>query len=79
MGPNGRFSKNLPPVHKMSDRLEARNMYLTIRSSRSGKLSSEKESTCILPFVHPNVHVITCSGYMWLERHASIEEFTCFF
>jgi hypothetical protein len=26
--------------------------------------TSEKESTCILPFVHPNEHVITCSSFM---------------
>ncbi len=24
--------------------------------------TSEKESTCVLPFVHPNVRVITCLG-----------------
>jgi hypothetical protein len=40
--------------------------------------TSEKESTCILPFVHPNEHVITCSSFMWLEIHASTEEFTLF-
>ncbi len=42
-------------------------------------LPSEKESTCILPFVRPSVHVITCSSFMWLEIHASTEAFTCFF
>jgi hypothetical protein len=26
--------------------------------------------------MHPNVHVITCSRFMWLEIHASTEEFT---
>jgi hypothetical protein len=41
-------------------------------------ITSEKESTCILPFVHPNEHVITCSSFMWLEIHASTEEFTLF-
>jgi hypothetical protein len=41
--------------------------------------ASEKESTCILPFVHRSVHVITCSSFMWLEIHASTKEFTCFF
>jgi hypothetical protein len=41
-------------------------------------LSSEKDSTCILPFVHPNVHVIICSSSMWPEMHASTEEFTWF-
>jgi hypothetical protein len=40
--------------------------------------SSEKDSTCILPFVHPNVPVITCSSYMWPEMHVSPEEFTWF-
>jgi hypothetical protein len=40
--------------------------------------TSEKDSTCILPFVHPNVHVITCSSFMWPEMHASTEEFTRF-
>jgi hypothetical protein len=40
--------------------------------------SSEKDSTCNSPFVHPNVHVITCSRFMWLEIHASTEEFTLF-
>jgi hypothetical protein len=39
-------------------------------------VTSEKDSTCISPFVHPNVHVITCSSFMWLEMHASTEEFT---
>ena len=41
--------------------------------------TSEKESTCILPFVRPSVHVITCSIFTRLEIHASSEEFTCFF
>jgi hypothetical protein len=41
-------------------------------------LTSEKESTCILPFMHPNKHVITCSSFMWLEMHASTEEFLLF-
>jgi hypothetical protein len=41
-------------------------------------LASEKESTCILPFVHPNEHVIACSSFMWLEIHVSTEEFTLF-
>jgi hypothetical protein len=41
-------------------------------------MTSEKESTCILPLVHPNVDVITCSSFMWLEIHASAEEFTWF-
>jgi hypothetical protein len=41
-------------------------------------VSSEKDYTCISPFVHPNVHVITCSSFMWLEMHASTEEFTWF-
>jgi hypothetical protein len=41
-------------------------------------VSSEKESTCILPFVHPNKHVITCPSFMWLEIHAYMEEFTLF-
>jgi hypothetical protein len=41
--------------------------------------TSEKESTRISLFVHPSVHVITCSSSMWLEIHASTEEFTCFF
>jgi hypothetical protein len=40
--------------------------------------TSEKDSTCISPFVHPNVHVITCSSSMWPEMHASAEEFTWF-
>jgi hypothetical protein len=40
--------------------------------------SSEKDSTCILPFVHQNVHVITCYSFMWPEMHASTEEFTWF-
>jgi hypothetical protein len=40
--------------------------------------TSEKDSTCISPFVHPNVHVITCSSFMWPEIHASAEEFTWF-
>jgi hypothetical protein len=40
--------------------------------------TSEKESTCISPFMHPNKHVITCSSFMWLEIHASTEEFTLF-
>jgi hypothetical protein len=40
--------------------------------------SSEKDSTCISPFVHPNVHVITFSSLMWPEIHASTEEFTWF-
>jgi hypothetical protein len=39
---------------------------------------SEKDSTCISPFVHPNVHVITCSSFMWPEMHASTEEFIWF-
>jgi hypothetical protein len=39
---------------------------------------SEKESTCILPFVHPKVHVITCSSSTRLLMHASTEEFTWF-
>jgi hypothetical protein len=39
---------------------------------------SEKDSTCISPFVHPNVHVITCSSFMRPEMHASTEEFTWF-
>jgi hypothetical protein len=41
-------------------------------------ITSEKDSTCISPFVHPNVHVITCSSFMWPEMHASTEEFTWF-
>jgi hypothetical protein len=40
--------------------------------------TSEKDSTCISPFVHPNVHVITCSSFIWPEMHASTEEFTWF-
>ena len=40
------------------------------------RLSSEKDSTCISPFVHPNVHFITCYSFMWPEMHASTEEFT---
>jgi hypothetical protein len=40
--------------------------------------TSVKESTCILPFVHPNKHVIPCSSFMWMEIHASTEEFTLF-
>ena len=40
--------------------------------------SSEKESTCISPFVHPKVHVITCSSSTPLLIHASTEEFTWF-
>jgi hypothetical protein len=40
--------------------------------------TSEKDSTCISPFVHPNVHVITCSSFMWPEMHASTEAFTLF-
>jgi hypothetical protein len=40
--------------------------------------SSENDSTCISPFVHPNVHVITCSSFMWPEMHASTEAFTWF-
>jgi hypothetical protein len=40
--------------------------------------ASEKDSTCIAPFVHSNVHVITCSSFMWLEMHASTEGFTWF-
>jgi hypothetical protein len=40
--------------------------------------ASEKDSTCISPFVHPNVHVITCYSFMWPEMHASTEEFTWF-
>jgi hypothetical protein len=40
--------------------------------------TSEKDSTCISPFVHPNVHVITCSSLMWPEMHASADEFTWF-
>jgi hypothetical protein len=40
--------------------------------------TSEKDSTCISPFVHPDVHVITCTSFMWLEMHASMEEFTWF-
>jgi hypothetical protein len=41
-------------------------------------ITSEKDSTCILPFVHPHVHVITCYSFMWPEMHASTEEFTWF-
>jgi hypothetical protein len=41
-----------------------------------GDDTSEKASTCISPFVHPNVHVITCSSSMWPEMHASTEAFT---
>jgi hypothetical protein len=40
--------------------------------------TSEKDSTCILPFVHPNMHVITCYSLMWPEMHAFTEEFTWF-
>ena len=40
--------------------------------------TSEKESTCILPSVHSNEYVITYSSFMWLEIHASTEEFTLF-
>jgi hypothetical protein len=40
--------------------------------------ASEKDSTCISPFVHPNVHVITCSSFMWPEMHASTKEFIWF-
>jgi hypothetical protein len=40
--------------------------------------TSEKDSTCISAFVHPNVHVMTCSSFMWPEMHASAEEFTWF-
>jgi hypothetical protein len=43
-----------------------------------GRPTSEKDSTCISPFVHPNEHVITCSSSMWPEMHASAEEFTWF-
>jgi hypothetical protein len=43
-----------------------------------GQTTSEKDSTCISPFVHPNVHVITCSSFMWPEMHASAEAFTWF-
>jgi hypothetical protein len=49
--------------------------------SRLGGLeiaASEKDSTRISPFVQPNVHVITCSSFMWPEMHASTEEFTWF-
>jgi hypothetical protein len=42
-----------------------------------GTCTSEKDSTCISPFVHTNMHVITCSSFMWPEMHASAEEFTC--
>jgi hypothetical protein len=41
-------------------------------------LPSEKDSTCISPFVHPNVHVITCSSFEWPEMHDSTEAFTWF-
>jgi hypothetical protein len=47
-------------------------------SSTTKAGTSEKESTCILSFVHPNVHVFTCSSFMWLGIHASMEEFTWF-
>jgi hypothetical protein len=40
--------------------------------------TSEKDSTCISPFVQPNVHVTTCSSSMWPEMHASAEAFTWF-
>jgi hypothetical protein len=40
--------------------------------------TSEKDSTCISPFVHPNMHVITYSSFMWPEMHASTEAFTWF-
>jgi hypothetical protein len=40
--------------------------------------ASEKDYTCISPSVHPNVHVITCSSFMWLEIHASTEAFSWF-
>jgi hypothetical protein len=40
--------------------------------------ASENDSTCISPFVHPNVHVITCYSFMWPEMHASTEAFTWF-
>jgi hypothetical protein len=48
------------------------------RTTTEPPSTSEKESTCILPFVHPNKHVITCSIFMWLEIHASTEEFPLF-
>jgi hypothetical protein len=49
-----------------------------LKSQKFQQGTSEKDSTCISPFVHPNVHVITCSSFMWPEMHASTEEFTWF-
>jgi hypothetical protein len=51
-------------------------VWVLIRNGNSSP--SEKDSTCISPFVHPNVHVITCSSFMWPEMYASAEEFTWF-
>ncbi len=56
---------------------------LTISTSGGANMilvptTSEKESTCISPFVHPKVHVITCSSSTRLLIHASTEEFTWF-
>jgi hypothetical protein len=46
--------------------------------SSANPATSEKESTRISPFLHPNVHVITCSSFIWLEIHASMDKSTWF-
>jgi hypothetical protein len=49
-----------------------------IDTASAVEATSEKDSTCISPFVHPNVHEITCSSSMWPEMYASAEAFTWF-
>jgi hypothetical protein len=60
-------------IRKMTRRMKKKKKKKKMRA-----LTSEKDSTCISPFVHPNVHVITCYSFMWLEMHASAEAFTWF-
>jgi hypothetical protein len=51
---------------------------ITCNLAHNDDTTSEKDSTCIPPFVHPNVRVITCSSFMWPGIHAFTEEFTLF-